>query len=70
MVEMTVESVRINLTNGQRVVILKGTHRPTATCSSGSPAAEAAAIAMELQGTTSPRPLTHDLQIRYRGAGA
>jgi bifunctional DNase/RNase len=60
MVEMSVESVRINLATGQRVVILKD-----------APAdrylfiwiasAEASAIAMELQGSTSPRPLTHDL---------
>lgn len=60
MVEMSVESVRINLANNQRVVILKDAQGDRylfiwiAT-------AEAYSIAMELQGTTSQRPLTHDL---------
>ncbi|HKV85644.1 MAG TPA: bifunctional nuclease family protein [Ktedonobacterales bacterium] len=60
MVEMSVESVRINLANNQRVVILKDGQGDRylfiwiAT-------AEAYSIAMELQGTTSQRPLTHDL---------
>jgi bifunctional DNase/RNase len=60
MVEMSVESVRINLATNQRVVILKDGQGDRylfiwiAT-------AEAYSIAMELQGTTSLRPLTHDL---------
>src|SRR5690348_15357529 len=60
MVEMTVESVRINLATSQRVVILKDGQGDRylfiwiAT-------AEAYSIAMELQGTASLRPLTHDL---------
>lgn len=60
MVEMSVESVRINLATNQRVVILKEAQGERylfiwiAT-------AEAYSIAMELQGTTSLRPLTHDL---------
>ncbi|HEX6122014.1 MAG TPA: bifunctional nuclease family protein [Ktedonobacterales bacterium] len=60
MVEMSVESVRINLATNQRVVILKDPQAERylfiwiAT-------PEAYSIAMELQGTTSPRPLTHDL---------
>jgi uncharacterized protein len=60
MVEMTVESVRINLATNQRVVILKDAQGERylfiwiAT-------AEAYSIAMELQGTSSLRPLTHDL---------
>jgi bifunctional DNase/RNase len=60
MVEMSVESVRINLATNQRVVILKDPQGDRylfiwiAT-------AEAYAIAMELQGSTSLRPLTHDL---------
>jgi uncharacterized protein len=60
MVEMTVESVRINLATGQRVVILKDMHvdRYLFIWIAN---AEAYAIAMELQGTTAPRPLTHDL---------
>jgi len=60
MVEMLVESVRINLATNQRVVILKD--------ESGDrylfiwiATAEAYSIAMELQGTAPQRPLTHDL---------
>ena len=60
MVEMTVESVRINLATGQRVVILKDltVDRYLFIWIAN---AEAYAIAMELQGTTAPRPLAHDL---------
>jgi bifunctional DNase/RNase len=60
MVEMTVESVRINLATQQRVVILKAIKQERYLfiwIAQG----EAYAIAVELQGTTSPRPLTHDL---------
>ncbi len=60
MVEMSVESVRINLASGQRVVILKDGPAERYLFIWIAPA-EAASIAMELQGTTSPRPLTHDL---------
>src|SRR5215469_9508356 len=60
MVEMSVESVRINLATNQRVVILKDAQGERylfiwiATD-------QAYSIAMELQGTNSLRPLTHDL---------
>jgi bifunctional DNase/RNase len=60
MVEMTVESVRINLATGQRVVILKDM-KLDRYLFIWIANAEAYAIAMELQGTTAPRPLTHDL---------
>ena len=60
MVEMTVESVRINLATQQRVVILKAT-RQERYLFIWIAHAEAYAIAVELQGTTSPRPLTHGL---------
>lgn len=60
MVEMSVESVRINLATGQRVVILKDGSSDRYLFIWIAPP-EAAAIAMELQGTASPRPLTHDL---------
>ena len=60
MVEMTVESVRINLATQQRVVILKATKQERYLFI-WIAYAEAYAIAVELQGTTSPRPLTHDL---------
>src|SRR5204863_2042286 len=60
MVEMTVESVRINLATQQRVVILKAT-RQERYLFIWIAHPEAYAIAVELQGTTSPRPLTHDL---------
>jgi len=60
MVEMTVDSVRINLATQQRVVILKATKQERYLFIwIAQP--EAYAIAVELQGTTSPRPLTHDL---------
>lgn len=60
MVEMTVESVRINLANQQRVVILKALRQERYLFVWIAPP-EAYAIATELQGATSPRPLTHDL---------
>src|SRR2546421_4487848 len=60
MVEMTVESVRINLATQQRVVILKATTQERYLFIWVAHA-EAYAIAVELQGTPSPRPLTHDL---------
>ncbi|HEV2579480.1 MAG TPA: bifunctional nuclease family protein [Ktedonobacteraceae bacterium] len=60
MIEMTVESVRINLQNSQRVVILKAEQHERYLFIWIAPA-EAYAIAIELQGTSSPRPLTHDL---------
>ncbi|MBE3557803.1 MAG: bifunctional nuclease family protein [Ktedonobacteraceae bacterium] len=60
MIEMTVESVRINLATQQRVVILKSTQQERYLLIwIAHP--EAYAIAVELQGTTSLRPLTHDL---------
>jgi uncharacterized protein len=60
MIEMTVESVRINLQTTQRVVILKATKQDRYLLI-WIAQAEAYAIAIELQGTNSPRPLTHDL---------
>src|SRR5438105_3736109 len=60
MVEMTVESVRINLQTSQRVVILKAAQNERYLFI-WIAHAEAYAIAIELQGTSSPRPLTHDL---------
>jgi bifunctional DNase/RNase len=60
MVEMTVESVRINLATQQRVVILKAAKQERYLFI-WIAHAEAYAIAVELQGTNPPRPLTHDL---------
>jgi uncharacterized protein len=60
MIEMTVESVRINLQTSQRVVILKASQNERYLFI-WIAHAEAYAIAIELQGTSSPRPLTHDL---------
>jgi bifunctional DNase/RNase len=60
MIEMTVDSVRINLATQQRVVILKIPELERYLFIwIAQP--EAYAIAVELQGTLSPRPLTHDL---------
>ena len=60
MVEMTIDSIRVSLTNYQRVVILKekgaGRYLPI-----WIGPAEADAIAVRLQEVTVPRPLTHDL---------
>jgi bifunctional DNase/RNase len=67
MIEMTVESVRINLQTSQRVVILKATKQERYLFIwIAHP--EAYAIAIELQGTNSPRPLTHDLFINLMSA--
>lgn len=60
MIEMTVESVRINLQTSQRVVIMKTTKQERYLFI-WIGHTEAYAIAIELQGTNSPRPLTHDL---------
>lgn len=60
MVEMSVDSVRISVENNQRVVILKDSEGERYLFIwIANP--EAYSIAMELQGTTPPRPLTHDL---------
>jgi bifunctional DNase/RNase len=60
MVEMSVESVRINLATNQRVVILREAQSDRYLFIwIANP--EAYSIAMELQGTASQRPLTHDL---------
>jgi bifunctional DNase/RNase len=60
MVEMIVESVRINLATQQRVVILKATKQERYLFIWIAPP-EAYAIAFKLQGTTALRPQTHDL---------
>jgi len=60
MVEMTVDSVRINVGNRQPVVILKDTHEDRYLFIwIAQP--ESQAILQELQGVTLKRPLTHDL---------
>jgi bifunctional DNase/RNase len=60
MVEVTIQSVRINLATQQRVVILKACNQERYLFI-WIAHAEAYAIAVELQGIVSPRPLTHDL---------
>jgi bifunctional DNase/RNase len=67
MIEMTVESVRINLQTSQRVVILKATQQERYLFI-WIAHADAYAIAIELQGTNPPRPLTHDLFIHLMSA--
>ena len=60
MVEMSVDSVRISVETNQRVVILKDTESERYLFIwIANP--EAYSIAMELQGATPQRPLTHDL---------
>ncbi len=60
MLEMIIDSIRINLMNRQRVVILrvKGTNQYLAIRIGPD---EAEAIAVKLQDVSVPRPLTHDL---------
>ncbi|MGI8827544.1 MAG: bifunctional nuclease family protein [Chloroflexota bacterium] len=60
LIPVVVESVRMNLTNGQRVVILKDEKLERYLLIwVGLP--ESTAIAMELQSEKAPRPLTADL---------
>lgn len=60
MIPVVVESVRMNLTNGQRVVILKDEKLERYLLIwVGLP--ESQAIALELQNEKAPRPLTADL---------
>lgn len=60
MIEMTIDSIRVSVTNYQRVVILKEkSFERYLPIWVGS--VEADAIAIKLQGVSVPRPLTHDL---------
>jgi uncharacterized protein len=71
MIEMVVESVRVNLINPNRVVVLKERERDRyLAIVIGGP--EADSIAIKLQDRSAPRPLTHDLLrnvIEELGAG-
>lgn len=60
MVEMTIDSVRVSMGNGQRVVILKDMRDDRYLFIWITPD-QALAIAQEMQGTVPQRPLTHDL---------
>ncbi len=60
LIEMVVESVRVHMLSSQHVVILKAADRDR-YLPIWIGAAEAAAIALSLQGVTTPRPMTHDL---------
>lgn len=60
MVEMTIQSIRVSLTNYQRVVILKEKESDRYLPIWIGPA-EADAIAVRLQDVSVARPLTHDL---------
>ena len=60
MIEVEVDSIRVSLTNQQRVVLLKDmTAERFLPIWIGQPEAEA--ITIELQEVEQPRPLTHDL---------
>ncbi|SRR5579884_111140 len=62
LIELSVESVRVNLATQRRVVILKERNQERERhLFLWIAHAEAYAIAVHLQGTHSPRPLTHDL---------
>ena len=58
--EMSIDSIRVHLTNYQRVVILK-VKESDRYLPIWIGAAEADAIAVTLQDVNVPRPLTHDL---------
>jgi hypothetical protein len=60
MLEMSIDSIRVSMMNYQRVVILKETMADRYLPIWIGPA-EADAIAVQLQGVSVPRPLTHDL---------
>jgi len=60
MIEMVIDSIRVNMVNYQRVVILKEKDAERYLPIWIGPA-EADAIRIKLQGVTVPRPLTHDL---------
>src|SRR4030065_872106 len=60
MVEMTIDSIRVSLSNYQRVVILKEKRTNLCLPICIGPA-EADAIAVKLQNVELSRPLTHDL---------
>jgi uncharacterized protein len=60
MVEVTVESIRVNLINQQRLVVLRENGSPRYLPIWIGPF-EAEAITMGLQRTDAGRPLTHDL---------
>ncbi|MBI2857214.1 MAG: bifunctional nuclease family protein, partial [Chloroflexi bacterium] len=67
MVEMTIDSIRVSMMNYQRVVILKEAAAERYLPIWIGPA-EADAIAVQLQGISVPRPLTHDLLQSVIGA--
>ena len=67
MIELVVDSIRVNLMNYQRVVILKEKAAERYLPIWIGPA-EADAIALKLQGTTLTRPLSHDLLHSVIGA--
>ncbi|MDO8473607.1 MAG: bifunctional nuclease family protein [Dehalococcoidia bacterium] len=60
MIEMSIDSIRVSMMNYQRVVILKESAAERYLPIWIGPA-EADAIAVQLQGISVPRPLTHDL---------
>ena len=60
MVRVSIDSIRVSVMNYQRVVILKENKAERYLPIWIGPA-EADAIAVKLQGITTPRPLTHDL---------
>jgi len=60
LVEMTIESIRVNVLNYQRVVILKEKESDRYLPIWIGPA-EADAIVIKLQNVAVPRPMTHDL---------
>ena len=67
LIEVFVESIRVNMTNYRRVVMLKEKTSPRYLPIWIGPS-EANAIAMRLQGLSAERPLTHDLMVSVLSA--
>jgi hypothetical protein len=67
MIEMTIDSIRVNLTNYQQIVVLKEKAVECYLPIFIGPI-EARAIVLKLQGATVPRPATHDLLHSVIGA--
>jgi len=62
-IEMVIDSIRVNVENNQRAVVLKEKMAERYLPIWMGPA-EGDAIAVTLQGVSIPRPLTHDFYVQ------
>jgi uncharacterized protein len=61
MVEVKIDAIRVNMSNSRAVILKAIDANRYLTILIGEP--EANAIAIQLQGITTPRPITHDLVV-------